>query len=174
MDEAIHRVISVSPQSLARLLDCESGPTEAWLGVERNAMFQHQMAASLAFDMASLAPRLAERLERIEPFNGKATPTFGDLFHSSRVPLQLLALVKDFAEINLVNPESPMPAEIARVLFFGCLAKALAQYSTRLGYLDDDLLRTGFNWVLGQAWVDEPTREVIRAGLCALKFEPRS
>jgi hypothetical protein len=57
---------------------------------------------------------------------------------------------------------------VAVVVYYACIAAALARCGRRISRAADDALRQGFRWGCERSWVDERTRELLRAALRAL------
>jgi hypothetical protein len=94
--------------------------------------------------------------------------TFGELFQHERPPLELLRLAKDFAKAAQANPGSAIPKEVAWVLYYLSIATALVRLRQRITHLSDVELRQGFDWVLAQSWVADPSRALAEAGRMTL------
>jgi hypothetical protein len=91
--------------------------------------------------------------------------SFGDLlYHPNPLP-ELLELAKEFAKEHRADAESPLPREVATVLYYASIAAALARCGRRITRHDDATLRKGFQWGCEQPWVDEATRGLLREGL---------
>ncbi len=143
------------PQELSRT------PAE-WLWQEMAAMFEHQLAAPIPLEIEALAPALASKLTCLQEKEGHHFRTFGDLLRHPQPPLDALRLATEFAEVNWRNPDSPMPYEIARVLYFACLAKTLVHTGRRIDRLEEAAGQTGFEWAAGLSWVDDSTKALFR------------
>ena len=134
-----------------------------WRASELGAVLHHQLAAPIEFDF-SLGGIEAE----VDAAQAQEIRSFGDLLHHDSPPLSLLTLAKDFAKRRLANPESPMPREIAGVLYFACIAAALVRHRRRITSLGDARLRKGLGWTADQPWVDADTRSMVLEGIKAL------
>jgi len=91
--------------------------------------------------------------------------SLGNLLAYPNPPVELLEITKDFAKACRQNPNSPMPREIASVLYFASIAAALVRCRRRITGLADDALSEGFRWALSQSWLDAPTRALTEEGL---------
>jgi hypothetical protein len=78
-------------------------------------------------------------------------------------------LTKDFAKRHLGHPESPLPPEIAKVLYLASIIVAMLRCHRRITRLRDAELREGLGWAMNQQWLDEPTRSLFREGLKAVE-----
>jgi hypothetical protein len=154
-------------EKLADALGIGSENTRLWQPNELEAMFRHQMASPVAFDLEGYDRNLAANLEVLTAAQGLLVKSFGDLLRHPHPPLDLLRLTKDFAKRNRDNPESLIPAEIADALYYLSIAAALVQCGKRISRLKDAQLQGGFAWVEAQDWIDDETKEVARRAMRA-------
>jgi len=162
------------PRLLARLMDVGAGPGRLWQPGELGAVFQHQLSAVIQFDLGGLDQSLANRVRNLSAAEGLLIKSFRDLFCHPHPPVELLDLTKDFAKACKNHPDSPLPGEVASVLYFLSIAVAMAKCGARISQLDDDSLRTGLEWASGQPWLDEQTRNLLVEGLNALQGQARA
>lgn len=156
------------PRHLAGLLRPSTEAERAWSGDELGEMLRHQMTVPVEAELGlaeEAAPRPAAGPGGVQ---GASATTFGDLFHRPQPPLDLLRRAKDYAKSVRMDPRAPLPAEIATVLYFASIAAALVHCGQRLTSLEEGQLLRGLRWLLGQPWVDEPTRALAREGLSTL------
>ena len=146
---------------LASLLSSGGEPSKLWRPEELAAIFRHQMSAPMVVDLGAFDARTALRLRTLSETQGLVLKSFGDLFHHPAPVLELLELVKDFAKANVDQPESGLPGEIAAALYYTSIAAALVRLNTRITQLPDAALQAGLQHTLAQAWLDEPTRELL-------------
>jgi hypothetical protein len=73
-------------------------------------------------------------------------------------------LTKDFAKACRISADSPIPREIATVLYFASIAVARLRCGRRITELTDTAVRKGLDWALGQPWLDEATRRLLEEG----------
>ena len=98
--------------------------------------------------------------------------TFAQLLTMSDPPLDLLRLTKEFAKNHLADPLSPIPSEIASVLYFGAIAAALAHHAQSITNLDEKGIRDGFDWALNQQWIDVQLHELFTSAIGHLGAGP--
>ncbi|OHB72648.1 MAG: hypothetical protein A2V70_17310 [Planctomycetes bacterium RBG_13_63_9] len=149
-------------QSLTYMMDLDFGSRELWGPDELEAVLAHQLSAPLECDLGHLDKGLAGRLEAANSADGPPIRTFADLLHHPRPPVELLELTKRFAKACRSHRQSPLPDEIATVLYFLSIAVALTQCGRRITKMDDPSLGYSLDWGLKQPWLDEPTRELLR------------
>ena len=147
---------------LSRGLDGLWGPNDL------AAVLRHQLNAPLAFDLGALEQGAGQRVAALAQVEGPPLHTFRDLFGHPHPPVELLELTKRFAKWSARRPEAPLPKEIASVLGTLSIVVALTRCASRITELDDRELRGRVEWALAQAWLDEPTRDLLREGLPSL------
>jgi hypothetical protein len=161
-------VTSASPASLATFFETRDDPARVWRPEELQAIYRHQMSAALQFDLGAEDPALGPKVKALADAQGLLLKSFQDLLYHPNPPLELLKLTKDFAKRHQERPDSPLPREIATVLYFASIAVAMLRCGQRITTLGDAALRKGFEWVLARPWVDERARELMRDGIKAL------
>jgi len=150
------------PDALAAMLALDEPAQRLWDPAELAAILRHQMAAPLAYDLTVAGPGPAESVARLSASPAGEIRTFSDLLHHPSPPIELLTYVKDFARAARNDPASPLPKEIAGVLYFAAIAVARDRHGRSITRLGEDAVREGVEWVLAQAWVDEQTRSVLK------------
>ena len=150
------------PEQLAKLFGAEPHAPAAWSMQEVEAIYRHQLATPLKVELAGLQPEDALRLSTVAEAQGLLLRSIGDLLHHSHPPLMLLTMLKDFAKRLMEHPDSPLPREVASLLYWSAIAAGLTRAKTRLTSLDDGRLREGFRWAMSQPWLDAPTAEMLR------------
>src|SRR5205823_4989142 len=94
------------------------------------------------------------------PADGKAPPlnSFGDLLSHPRPPLELLELTKEFAKTSDTRASSPLPPEVATVLYYAAIVAARLRHGAGITGLGARDLRDGIAWALRQPWLDGRVR----------------
>jgi RNA polymerase sigma-70 factor (ECF subfamily) len=152
----------LNPAALTWLLQLPRQPGDC------AALLQHILAAPLPFDLGTVDVERTDQLAACGHGGGREWPSLGELLHHPQPSPELLEQVKDFAKENGTDPESPLPREVATLLYYASIAAALARCGRRISRQDDAALRWGFEWGGAQPWVDEATRAVLGEGLRAL------
>ena len=134
------------PRQISDILGIGADTATLWRPDELAAIFRHQMAAPVVFDLESLGTAKARRLANLTAAQGLVLKSFADLFQHNSPPLELLQLTKDFAKRNRDQPESVLPTEIATLLYFASIAAALVHRGERITRLSNSELRGGFEW----------------------------
>jgi len=156
-------VYKADTAKLAQLIASVNSKEGCWGPEELGDVLRHQLAAPLEVGEAStvaeavsLSPEDERALREIK--------NLGDLFAHPQPPLALLKLAKDFAKSNHECPNSPLPREVASVIYFGAIVTALLRCGKRITSLDDISLMAGFDWAAGQEWIGAQMRELFLAG----------
>jgi len=148
-------------KSLAALLAASGEGARLWRPEELGAIFRHQMSAPVLVDLGGYDPGTAARLKRLSEAQSLLLKSFSDLFHHPAPPLELLELTKDFAKANMDHAQSSLPAEVAAALYYTSIAAALVRLGARITRLPEAELRRGLRWTSEQAWLDEPTKQLL-------------
>lgn len=160
------------PRMLARMLDLQADRQGPWEPGELGQILQHQLAAAVESDLLGADQGWAEKLRRqcaVEP----PIRTFKDLLHHPAPPVELLRLTKQYAKASRGHSDSPLPDEVASVLYVLSIAVALAKCGRRITRLSDDGLRLSLDWALEQSWVDPSTRGLLEQGRNSLHPKPQ-
>jgi hypothetical protein len=165
-------VFKSRPKALAALLAAREERGRLWRVDELAAVFRHQMSAPVMVDLGGFDPPTAIRLKTLSEAQGLVLKSFGELFHHTAPPVELLELTKDFAKLNLDHPDSTLPSEIAAALYYASIAVALVRLDTRITQLKDGDLRRGLQWTREQPWTDLETKDLVSKAL--KKLEPES
>jgi hypothetical protein len=155
-------------QSLANLMYVDPDAQELWETGELGAILEHQLDAPLEFDLIGVGAAVVGRMRRTFA-TGEEIRTFGDLLRHPSPPVEILELTKEFAKASRSHADSPLPDEVAAVLYLGSIAAALVRCARRITKLDDEGLRFGLEWALALPWLDDPIRGLIEEARRALK-----
>lgn len=157
--------LQVDPVSLAGLMNSRSDYDETWSASDLAAILEHQLAADVQFDLERFDEAVG--LDLPEMLRSAAAPlirSFRDLFEHPQPPIELLDLTRRFAKACRSRGDSPLPAEIATILYLSSIAVAMIKRNHRLTSLADEALVNGLNWAVEQSWLDESTRQLLRQG----------
>jgi len=157
------------PGALAELMKSGSNQVRAWRPEELGAVYRHQMSAVVQFDLAGLGEGPARRLATLSSSEGLLVRSFADLFQHPNPPVELLILTKKFAKASIGHPDSALPDEVAKVLYYTSIVVALVRCGQRITQLDDQTLKLGIEGAISRPWVDEPVRAILREGLQAVE-----
>ena len=167
-------VFDSRPGSLARMMDLGEDDRGLWEPEELRAIFEHQLAAPVELDFGYLGREAAGRLEALASGASPPIRSFRGLLHHPRPPVELLKMAKEFAKECRSRPECRLPDEVATMLYVLSIVVAMTS-GHRITKLDRQGLRHVLDWALDQAWIDEPTRRLLREGSRAIgRMEPES
>jgi hypothetical protein len=153
------------PVSLSNLMDEQSMDAPAWNADELAAILRHQMSAPIGVDLENLGAPAADRMRTLSDANGLLLKSFAELLHHPNPPIPLLQLTKDFAKAHRSHPDSPLPREVANVLYYATVIVARLRCGRRISRLDDHALLQGMRWTLSQNWLDPATRSLFAEAL---------
>lgn len=160
---------STESNLLAKMLGVEAGEGPNWNADDLGAILRHQFSAPVQFDLAWFDPGSARQLNTLTAAQGLLLNSFADLMRHPNPPLVLLQMTKNFAKANFNHPDSPLPHDISRVLYFACIAAAWLRCGQRITNLDDSGLRDGWTWVVDQDWVDDGTKKLMEEAIASLE-----
>ena len=162
---------SVEAKRLADMLDTDQQSQGLWQPEELGAVLRHQLSSVIQFDVGGLDPGCAGRLRALSDAEGLLVRSFLTLFQHPCPPVELLELTKQFAKACKNHPDSPLPSEVAEVLYLLSIVVAMVRCGRRITALDDRALRQSVTWALTQNWIDPDTRSILQQGLNALAGE---
>jgi hypothetical protein len=171
-DSTFSSVFGSRAESLAKMMDANGGQQEFWTPKDLEAILDHQLSTAVDVDLAAMAQSSAEHVRALAAAAVPPIKTFRDLFHHPRPPVELLELTKRFAKRCRNSPDSPLPDEVATVLYFLSIVVAMRNCRTRISGMDEQALRHGLDWALGQPWLDKDAQRLLREGNTTLT-EPR-
>jgi hypothetical protein len=155
-------------QSLTQMMDLDFAGRGLWEPNELGAILEHQLSAPLEHDLGLVDRAVAGRLAALNTAGGPPLRSFADLLHHPNPPLELLELTKRFAKACRNDRNSPLPGEIATVLYFLSIVVAITKCDRRITKMDDPALRYSLDWALKQPWLDTSTRGLLEAGRNAI------
>ncbi len=151
---------STNGRDLSELMTAGRDARPLWSVDELGAILEHQLNSSLLFDLGAFSREAEASLSGSRGAAG--TPeTFGQLLLHPRPPPELLVFVKDFGRGHRTDPASPLPKEIATVLYYGAIAAALTRRGTKISQLGDADLLAGLKWCASRPWMTAPIRELF-------------
>lgn len=153
------------PRSLSALMGLEERQEHRhWRSEELGELLQHQLRAPLLFDLAGV-----QSIGNITiPKDQSAPGSFEDLFSHPNPPIGLLRLTKEFAKTSDQGADSPLPPEIASVLYCAAIVAARVRCGQSISRLSAGELARCIEWALGQSWVGSPLRELFEQGRASL------
>jgi hypothetical protein len=149
-------------KSLARMMDIDGGNKEVWMPNDLKAILDHQLSAAVEVDLATVDASLTGQIRTLAEGAVPPIKTFRDLLTHRKPPLELLEWTKRFAKRCRSCPDSPLPDEVATVLYFLAIVVARATCGVRISGLDDQALGYGLQWALAQSWLDADSRRLFQ------------
>jgi hypothetical protein len=152
---------------LASLFEIYDANAIHWSEADLKEMFQHQLRTPLLEDLRP-APNMVQYLDSTvlaagcQPLN-----TFGDLLRHSNPPIELLRLVKEFAKNS--DGDDALPSPVASAMYALIIATAMVRLDVRITTMNDAELRQGLHWVIAQAWIEQPMRQMAVEAFDKLK-----
>jgi len=153
------------PRALGRVMGLGGTGERIWRPEELATLLRHQLSASIQFDLGNLDAGMAARLKALGAGENLLLNSFNDLLHHPHPPIELLMMTKDFARAIQNHPDSPLPREIALLLYFASIVVALVRCGRRITSFDDKTLRRSLEWFENQPWVEESMRSLLGEGL---------
>jgi hypothetical protein len=129
---------------------------------ELGQVLLHQLSAPLLFDLSSVDA--SETVLSVTKDKSDQPASFEELFRHPHPPRELLLLVKEFAKTSDQCENSPLPPEIATVLYYAAILSARLRLGERISTLSDESLANGLRWALAQDWLG-PIRDLFAEGL---------
>ncbi|MGD0388982.1 MAG: hypothetical protein ABSC42_08510 [Tepidisphaeraceae bacterium] len=149
-----------NPTALLTLMELREDSRQVWQPSELAAILKHQLRAPLRLALGDLSGQVVHHLELMAKAGG-APSTLDELFRQAQPSFELLDLTKRFAKSCNLDGNSPLPREIAILLYYVSIAAADMRCQKRLSKLSDESLSRGLAWCGAQTWLDEPVRLVV-------------
>jgi hypothetical protein len=157
----------LSNPALAREM-LHPGSAGFWHEDDMAAIFRHELTCPVELELGAVHSGMAAQLATVAAARGLLLRSFADLLRHPNPPVELLVLVKQFAKSISQHPDSPLPRQVANVLYYLSLSAARVRCGRRITELDDASFRQGLGWCLEQPWVVGPERELLCEGLARL------
>jgi len=147
---------------LLRLAEPGAAVERIWSKHELGEILAHQLAAPICVDLQQLDNLRALQAAQLADAANPPIRSFADLFAHENPPLELLRLVKAFAQAQLHAPEPLLPKPIALTLYDGAILAALVRCGERITDLPDRNLAEGTAWLVGEPWMDRTLGRFLR------------
>jgi hypothetical protein len=159
-------------RQLAYLFESADDPQALWRPEELRAIWQHQLAASIEYDLGGLTDELTGLLQALVTPAGSPARSFGDLLQHPAPPVELLDLIKRFAKEHWTHPDSLLPRSISMALYYAAIAAAMVRLGKKISSFEEATLRQGLQRVAGLDWLDIETRSLLENARAALENSP--
>jgi len=156
-----HGTVRMAPKNG---MGCGGTRGRAWKPEELKAILRHEMTAPIEMDLGGMPKGLAKGLRQLAGGEGLLLKSYHDLLHHPSPPVELLEIAKDFAKVSKDSEESPLPRQVAAVIYYACIVTAWMRCGRKITTLNLTALLSGLKWALAQAWVDKETRQLLKEG----------
>ncbi len=136
--------------------------TRLWTDSEAGEVLRHQLEAEVAAESGSVGLEAGYVATLGDVGGDQSIKTFRDLLVHPRPPEDLLQLAKQFAKAHLSSGSSPLPREVAQVLYFGAIVSGLLQGYRGISTLTSGEVRRGVEWAMHLSWIDEDLLRLFR------------
>lgn len=156
----------IKPRRLAALFSLDTSPKKLWHTAELGPMIRHQLEVPLDLDACWNDRGLPETNVGSTSLASRSSilpycRTLSGLLRDPKPPLELLRRVKEFAKTASKHPDSPLPEELATVLYGTAIALGLLRHGKRITGLDDEGIRLCFEWITDQPWLPDELRNPL-------------
>ncbi|HSI36195.1 MAG: hypothetical protein ACAI43_00655 [Phycisphaerae bacterium] len=131
--------------SLLLLLNLDEVAATSWSSGDLGQILSHQLAAPLVLEVTD---------KTCGDAGAAPIRSLGELLRHPRPPLELLKLTKELAKSSDSRQTSPIPPEVATVLYYASIATAVDRHGTLITSLSPPEVADGFRWCMNQPWVD--------------------
>lgn len=154
---------------LGRLLSLAGSAPTHWPATDLVAIWRHQLSAPLLLDLEDSSPDATRTINAIRANPTRSLERFEQLLADPNPPPELLQMIKEFAKQKRSHADAAFPEEVATVLYYSSIALALMRCDVRITGMNDWILVEGFQWCVGQTWLDDQTLTLLRDALSRLK-----
>lgn len=147
---------------LASLLGDVVHPDEVWHADDLSALFHHQMATSVEFDLTARKGIDRRHLAQLAEASGLLIKSYKDLLTHPHPPMDLLIMTKDFAKASHISKNPSLPKDIALVLYFASIAVAMVRCRRKISTLPDRDIVKGLRWGQEQVWVEDWLKDLLK------------
>src|ERR1041384_4606177 len=135
---SIESIYKTDSGNLEALFDLKSDTTGLWRKEELAAIWRHQLAAPLDFDLRSGDEESQTQFDTAYRVAHHPPKTFGELFEHPHPPVDLLKLTKQFGKRHHEAEHSPLPKKLALLIYYVSIVVALVRSRNRITSLSDE------------------------------------
>ncbi|HKD38496.1 MAG TPA: sigma-70 family RNA polymerase sigma factor, partial [Pirellulales bacterium] len=146
------------PSLLARLFGVEESREAVWEPFDYENMLSRLLKAPLADALPGIDHRTIAAAVQSLPDATPATLTLFGVFADSAPPIDLLRAIKDWSRRSTRSKDSPLPLDVASLLYFASIAAAQVRRGEWISKLDPAIFHRGVEMFLAESWVGEPVR----------------
>jgi hypothetical protein len=153
---------NTEPSRLASIVDLDPSAERLWKPQELAALLRHQLAVPVPLEQWERAQAPSDKP------TGSAIRSFGDLLNHPIPPIELLVMLKDFAKANAGHPDSALPSEVAKVLYYLAISVALLRHNHRITSMSDADLGSSLRWAIGLPWIGPQQQSLLKQAMARL------
>ena len=148
-------------ERLSRIMALSDRPEDLWSDADLAAIFKHQLSVTIVDALVNIGVDARKALDAQGLAEVPLSLTFGQLLQDPQADAKLLDLAKRYAKASSHHLEYPLPAHVAKALYFLCIAAAIVHRGKRITALDAGALSNGLEWAANLPWIDETTRALL-------------
>jgi len=155
------------------LIDLDDAIPKLWRDDDLAAMFRHQLATPLEFDLGQQMPQVLRDLRTSAEGAAAACRTFRQILLDDATgvvtPDAVLEAIKNYGKSLGRHRDSVVPREIGKLLYFCAIAAARVRSGTQISDLPSPALESGLRWAMQQPWIDDPSRQLLAAAMLTIR-----
>jgi DNA-directed RNA polymerase specialized sigma24 family protein len=151
-----------NPSLLARLFGVDDGREAIWESFDLKNLLARLLATPLAEALPGIDRRAIAAAARSVPGATPGSLTLSEVFADPMPSVELLREIKEWARRSTRAQDSPLPADLASLLYFASIAAARLRRGQWISKLDPSLVHKGLEMLLARDWVGEPFRTLFR------------
>jgi DNA-directed RNA polymerase specialized sigma24 family protein len=149
------------PSLLARLFGVEEGRELVWEPFDYENMLARLLKMPLAEALPGIDHRTIASAAESTPGATPGSLSLSDVFTAPAPSIELLRAIKDWSRRSTRTKDSPLPLDVASLLYFASIAAAKVRRGEWISKLDPAIFQRGVEMFLGEVWVKEPLRDVL-------------
>ena len=122
----------------------------------------------VAFDVC-LTDTLDTELQSFPGLEYTGPGTLRQLIDDPAAPIELFQRVKDWVNVSRLGGDVILPENVANGVYFLVLAAAFVHTGQQITGLEHYDLRTGYDWLLDQVWLEDAYRPLVQEAIDKLK-----
>lgn len=126
-----------------------TNPGLTWTEEELPAIWQHQLQSTL----------------QAEPGSMERGPSIQELLTMEQPDMRLLSVMKSYGKANCNHPESLIPEDIARGIYYLSILTARMKLDETISSLSTKELASASQWLAGCGWLDQQSRSIATQSL---------
>jgi hypothetical protein len=161
---------NTEPSRLASIVDLDPSAQRLWEPDELAEILRHQLSVSVRLDPAAVNSGQNLKPQTLVSPGGMTVDSFAELLAHPDPPIELLIKLKDFAKANAAHPDSALPADVSKVLYYLAISVALLRCRRRITSMSDTDLAASLKWATDLPWLEPRERSILEEA--AGRFKP--